>query len=136
MTQAALAEQAELTSQYLCLIEAGKKKVSLGALLSISQSLNVSLDEFLYGVQKPDQNDYLRELSEMLSDCDSYERRVIYDLIKNTKKSLRVNKGLEEKNDKITIFQGRSFCHMDVYFGSNFHRNINIFFNPSSIIPR
>ena len=49
MTQAKLAEDAGLSTEYVCEIEKYRKKASLTALMGISEALGISLDELLYG---------------------------------------------------------------------------------------
>ena len=51
MTQAQLAEAADLSVPYISHVERGKKRVSLDALLRISRALDVTVDQLLSGTQ-------------------------------------------------------------------------------------
>lgn len=101
ITQAQLAEASNLTPQYICLIESQKKSVSLSALLAISNALDVSLDELLYGLQlATDDIDYLADFNEVIKDCDPFERRVLYEALVSIKHSIRTNVSLIEPSDQ------------------------------------
>lgn len=54
MTQAQLAEAADLSVPYISHVERGKKRVSLDALLRISQAVDVTVDQLLSGTQPQD----------------------------------------------------------------------------------
>ena len=49
ITQAYLAEQAELSPQYLSQVEAGKKHISLDALVKVAKALHTTADDLLTG---------------------------------------------------------------------------------------
>lgn len=97
MTQVELAEHCRTTAQYLSQIEHGKKQPSLQTLVGIAETLEISMDELLGGNQVRNQKLYQNELGELLEDCSPYEKRVLYELIRDTKKILRTNKMLLER---------------------------------------
>lgn len=91
MTQAQLAETADLSVPYISHVERGKKRVSLDALLRISQVLGVTVDQFLSGTQPQDKDAYLPEIGELFGDCTLQERRILRDVAAAVKESLREN---------------------------------------------
>ncbi len=88
-TQAVLAEKVELSTEYICEIETGRKNASLFALTCISDVIGVSLDELLFGEYTEDVT--LRAISVILKDCTEYERKVLSDNMKSLKLILRDN---------------------------------------------
>ena len=89
MTQAALAEAADLSIPYLSHIERAMKKPSLKSLVQISNALGVTLDCVLTGNQVADVNVYYPEMQELLRDCSLYERCIIFEVSGAVKRSLR-----------------------------------------------
>ena len=94
MTQAQLAETADLSIPYISHVERGKKRVSLDALLRISRALDVTVDQLLSGTQPQDRNAYLPEIGELFEDCTLRERRILRDI------AAAVKNGLREIEDK------------------------------------
>ncbi len=82
MSQEYLAEAAGLSVGYISSVENGKKKVSLSALLQISHSLQVTLDDLLVGNQLPLPSDYLSDFSALLKDCTPAEKQLLYGILK------------------------------------------------------
>ena len=97
ISQADLAERSKTTAQYLSQIENGKKQASLQVLLSVAEVLEVSLNELLTGNQVNNPVEYQRDIVRLLSDCSSYEKRVLFEMLLNMKAVLRENKRLFEK---------------------------------------
>lgn len=91
MTQAHLAEAAELSVPYVSHAERGTKHISLEALVRISRALDVTLDQLLAGVQPQDRHAYLPELEALLADCTLRERRILCDIAAAVRASLRTN---------------------------------------------
>ena len=89
MTQAQLAEAADLSAPYISHIERGRKHISLDALLRISQALGVTVDQLLSGVQPQDKDAYLPEIRELFGDCTLRERRILWDVAAAVKNGLR-----------------------------------------------
>ena len=88
MTQA---EAADLSVPYISHVERGKKRVSLDALLRISQAVNVTVDQLLSGTQPQDKDAYLPEIGELFRDCTLLERKILRDVAAAVKESLREN---------------------------------------------
>ncbi|MDO4977882.1 MAG: helix-turn-helix transcriptional regulator [Eubacteriales bacterium] len=94
MSQAELAAKCKTSAQYLSQIENGHKQASLQILVSIAESLEVSMDNLLAGNQVKNSKEYYYELSQLLNDCSSYERRIIYELVVAMKDVLKNNHDL------------------------------------------
>lgn len=100
MTQAELAERAELSSQYLSQVETTKKQVSLKALVHIANALEINIDSLLRGNQVGDKQEYQNELIELLKDCSAFEKRVIFEQARAIKKIIRESLPLVENKEK------------------------------------
>ena len=88
-TQAQLAEEVDLSTEYICEIETGRKNASLAALARISAVLDVTVDELLYGGCSEDTS--IRAMAVVMKDCSDYERKVLCDNMKSLKLILRDN---------------------------------------------
>lgn len=88
-TQAQLAEAVDLSTEYICEIETGRKNASLTALARISTVLKVTIDELLFGGCSEDTS--IRAMSVVLKDCSEYERKILCDNMKSLKLILRDN---------------------------------------------
>ncbi len=91
MSQAELAEQIDMSVPYISLIETATKKASLSTLILIANALGVTVDALLSGNQTNDSAEYYCDLVILISDCNNYERRIIFEVASVTKKSLRDN---------------------------------------------
>ena len=88
-TQAQLAESVDLSTEYICEIETGRKNASLTALARISGVLDVTVDELLFGGCSEDTS--VRAMTVVMKDCSEYERKVLCDNMKSLKLILRDN---------------------------------------------
>ena len=100
LSQAELAEKSFLSTEYICQIETGRRNPSLSALLRISTASNVSPNSLLYDILSSEEN-YQNEISELLSDCNAFERRTIYETVLSLKNSIRNNQTLYEKEQSL-----------------------------------
>lgn len=96
LSQAQLAEKAELSAQYLSHIETARKHASLTSLINISKAMGVTMDELLNGNQVNRPMEYYDDLILLWQDCSRYEKRVLYELMINSKRILRENMSLCE----------------------------------------
>ena len=92
LTQEMLAELIEKSSGYISLVETGRKKASLDTLLSVSKVLNITLNELLTGNQIPLDIDYNLEIAELMSDCNQYERRMMFEIMRTVRDVLIQNR--------------------------------------------
>lgn len=91
LTQADLAEKIDMSATYMSHIETAKRKASLESLLRISNALDITIDRLLSGNQTNDLNEYHEDMIMLLDDCTSREKRIIFDISKAAKNSLRNN---------------------------------------------
>ena len=91
MTQELLAEKAGLSTTHMSNIETGSSKLSLPAIISLADALGVSVDELCDNVIRTWEV-FSREIQDILSDCDEYEIRILADILKSAKESMRKNK--------------------------------------------
>lgn len=96
ISQMELAEKSDISNTYLSLIESGKKRVSLETLVKVANALETTADTLLTGNLLIDGGKYESELSDMIKDCSHYEKRVIYEIIRSLKNTLRQNKAIIE----------------------------------------
>ncbi len=94
LSQAQLAEKADLSTQYVSQIETAKKHVSLNALVKIANVLDVSLDAILLENQKSARHAYQSDVYQTMEDCTRFEKRVISGLINAVVPLLRESVGL------------------------------------------
>lgn len=103
ISQMELAERSDISDTYLSLIESGKKRLSLETLIKVANALETTADTLLTGNLLIDSGKYESELSDIMKDCSHYEKRVIYEVIRSLKDSLRRNKPVieDELNNNI-----------------------------------
>lgn len=104
LSQADLAEFTDMSASYISHIETGIKKASLESLVRIANVLGITVDRLLYGNQPNNQKEYLGEFSELLKDCNSGEKRILFDVAAATKNSLREHGWTQKLNDDPTSF--------------------------------
>ena len=98
LSQAALAEKADLSSGYISFIETGARGLSIEAFVNLANALGASADElFAENLIFYQLNATGNEFSDVLGDCNAYERRVILEMAKETKRILRANRYLNPK---------------------------------------
>ncbi len=97
LSQEELARLADVSSQYISMVETGKKKASLQTVVSIADSLGITVDELLVGNQMNDPVEYLTDIDMLLFDCTRYEKRVLYETMVTLKESLRTNSELKDE---------------------------------------
>ena len=92
ISQETLSEIINTTPTYVSYIENGYRCMSLETLVILANALNVSADELLIDSLDNTIRVSNYEFSLLLDDCTEYEKRIIYDIIRSTKESLRQNK--------------------------------------------
>lgn len=88
-TQESVADIVDITPSHMSNIETGKTKVSLPTLIAIANALSVSVDTLLCDNVLASKVVFEKEAKELFSDCNEYEIRVLVDVLKATKHSLR-----------------------------------------------
>lgn len=95
MTQETVADKIGVTPQHVSNIETGNSSVSLTTLVAIANLLKVSADELLCDTILISKPVFEKEAQELLNDCNEYEIRVLVDVMKATKTSMRTVKLFE-----------------------------------------
>ncbi|HFL3151583.1 TPA: helix-turn-helix domain-containing protein [Clostridioides difficile] len=97
LTQDTVSEMVNVTPSHMSNIETGKSTVSLQTLISIANVLGVSIDELLCDTILDSKVVFEKELSDILKDCNDYEIRVLVDILKASKESIRNVKMFQNK---------------------------------------
>ena len=90
ISQALLAEKADLSAQYVSQVETAKKMISIPAAARIADALNVSIGAILESDAKSN-NPANSEIDMLFGDCSEYERQVMLDVLRATKKAIRTH---------------------------------------------
>ena len=97
LTQEAIADKIGITPQHVSNIETGNASVSLTTLVAIANTLTVSVNDLLCDTVLISKAVFEKEAIELFEDCNEYEIRVLVDVLKATKQSLRTVKLFEDK---------------------------------------
>ena len=97
LTQEAVANRVNITTQHMSNIETGNSSVSLPTLIAIANVLYVTIDELLCDAILNSKIIFENELNEILKDCNEYETRFIVDIVKASKKSMKDLKMFQNK---------------------------------------
>lgn len=97
ITQEVLAEKANLSIPHVSNIETGKTKLSLPAIITIANTLNVSVDELLCDNVIKSKTVFDDEIQRLVSDCDDYEIRILVDIFKAAKTAIRKDDNLRTR---------------------------------------
>lgn len=89
LTQEVLADKIGVSPQHVSNIETGNSSVSLPTLVAIANVLTVSVDELLCDTVLISKAVFEKEAQELFTDCNEYEVRVLVDVMKATKESMR-----------------------------------------------
>ncbi|PKM62728.1 MAG: XRE family transcriptional regulator [Firmicutes bacterium HGW-Firmicutes-21] len=91
-SQLALSELIDRSPTYISYIEGGIKSMSLDTFILLVNALNTTADELLMDNLKNTIKVSNHEFAELLSDCSDYEKRIMFDVVTATKKSIRENR--------------------------------------------
>lgn len=95
LTQEQLSEMVDIGPSHMSHIESGSTVPSFEVFISIVNALECSADELLcreVAAAKPLLNSWL---SELVSDCDDTEMKILTDIVASAKQTLRKNKTKE-----------------------------------------
>ena len=92
LTQQLLAEQVEIETSNISHIERGASKVGLSTLVRIANALGVSLDDLVCDSIMCEKDVFDHDIAEELKDCSPEEIRMISDMVKVLKTTLRRHK--------------------------------------------
>ena len=82
ISQSLLAEMTSLSTTYISNIETACKHVSLSALFSIADALDITVSDLLYGNQPASPTDYQTDFDLLMESCSPTERRFIFELVR------------------------------------------------------
>ncbi len=94
LTQLKLSEQIPCSAPFMSYIENGTKRMSLEMFVCVANELKVSADVLLFDSLENTVSVSNHEFAAILSDCNDYETRILLDIVKTAKKSMRENKRL------------------------------------------
>lgn len=89
LTQEKLAEMAGLSPTHMSNVETGSTRVSLTLMVSIANALGVTLDDLICDSVTHARVQFEQDIADILSDCDTYEIRMIADMAQALKDTLR-----------------------------------------------
>ena len=69
-------------------IETGNTKLSLQVLVSLSEALEVRIDDLIFGSKKTNRNALIEEIVAELEECTSQQILIINDIVNATKTSI------------------------------------------------
>ena len=98
MKQEQLAEIISVSPTHLSNIETGTTRVSLQTIVRLANALSVSADDLLCDNVVKAKVQFEKDIACIIEDCDAYEIRVIADIAKSVKDTLRRDAYLR-KND-------------------------------------
>lgn len=87
--QSDLAEKSGVEPSNISHIERAATKLSLPTLVSIANALEISLDEIVYNSLIKNKHIYVKEIDELVGDCDPKELSSIIQIIRTTKGIIR-----------------------------------------------
>lgn len=87
--QSQLAEKSGVEPSNISHIERVATKVSLPTLVNIANALEVSLDEIVYDSLIKNEHISIKEINELLEDCEREELTALIQIIKTTKNIMR-----------------------------------------------
>lgn len=85
LSQAELAERAQLSTQHISNVENARSKIGLEKLVTIANVLDSSVDELVCGSIKRGRTVYNSEIAELLEDFSDTELRMLPDVMKYMK---------------------------------------------------
>lgn len=100
LTQERLSELVEISPTHLSNIETGTTRVSLNAIVSIANALEITSDDLLCDSIIKAKVQFEKDIALLLEDCDEYEIRIVKDMVEATKSTLRKDTHLRTLSHK------------------------------------
>ena len=101
--QIKFAEMINTSSTFVSCMERGIKGPSLETLIMIADALDVSLDSLLFESRERHQNGQVSEIATLLKDCSTYERYVMLQIMKETKRILHEGATILKQNNHSVV---------------------------------
>lgn len=90
ISQERVCEMVGLSLSHMSNIETGNTKVSLQTLIRIANAIGVSVDEFLCDEVTKSKHVFVEEIDRLLEDTTDEEIKIMTDVLKSLKHSLRI----------------------------------------------
>lgn len=97
VTQEYIADTIDITPSHMSNIETGHTRVSLPTLVAIANTLRINIDALLCDSIVASKDVLEGEAKAVFKDCNTYEVRVLIDILNATKDTMRKNKSFEDK---------------------------------------
>ncbi len=97
LTQERLSEIVSVSPSHMSNIETGTTRVSLTTLVAIANALSVTADDLLCDSIIKARTPYEKDIADILTDCNEYEIRIIADMAKALKDTLRKDEHLRKR---------------------------------------
>lgn len=97
VTQEIVAEKTSMSLQHISNIETGNTKLSLPAIIAVANALEVSVDSLLCDNVLHTKPVFVEEARGLFDDCNDYEVRVMTEVLRSLKDSLRADSILKGK---------------------------------------
>lgn len=91
LSQEKLAEIVGISTTHMSHIETANTKMSLSTFAEVASALGARSDDLLYDSRETSRNTSLAYITDLLDNCTTQELRILEDIIKTTKESLRRN---------------------------------------------
>lgn len=88
-TQEAVADMVDISPSHMSNIETGSSKLSLPTLIAVANALSVTVDSLLSDNIISSKVEFEKEAKDVFQDCNDYETKILVDVLKATKDSLR-----------------------------------------------
>lgn len=88
-TQEKLAGTVGISATHMSNIESGSASMSLPTLVAIANALDVSLDELMIGSIIKNKHIHIKDIREVLEDCNDREVRVLSEILAAAKDAIR-----------------------------------------------
>ena len=93
-SQIMLADKVHISATFLSYIENGSKAMSMDTFVEIANMLNTTADDLLKDSLNNTTIISNNALTELMSDCSTFEERVLIDVLISIKQSLRDNRSM------------------------------------------
>ena len=92
LSQQELAERIHCSAPYVSLFESGTKFISLELFVDVANELNTSADALLFDSLDNTVMVTNHAFADLISDCSDYEKRILLELVRAAKDSMRSNR--------------------------------------------
>lgn len=91
LSQEQLAEMVNISTTHMSHIETGNTKLSLPVFVNIANTLGVTTDELLGAKNENNKDDSMNQMNSILHQCSLQEIKILTDIVRSAKESIRKN---------------------------------------------